>query len=52
MDAAFTLQAKETKGGFIDILNIVKPFTTWSSGIWDFKPTPSSGQKSKMFRKI
>ncbi len=40
MDAAFTLQAKETKGGFIDILNIVKPFTAWSSGTWDFKPTP------------
>ena len=40
MDAAFTLRGAETKGEFVDVLEILKPYCAWSSGSWDFQPTP------------
>ncbi len=40
MDTAFALKRSETKGEFIDMLEIIKPFTAWTSGTWNFKPTP------------
>ena len=40
MDAAFALRGAETKGQFVDVLEILKPYCAWSSGSWDFQPTP------------
>jgi len=40
MDAAFTLNGAETQGAFLDTLSILKPYTAWTSGNWDFEPTP------------
>ena len=40
MDTAFAIKSSKTKGEFIDVLEIIKPYTAWTSGTWDFKPTP------------
>lgn len=39
MDAAFTLNGAETQGEFFDTLSILKPYTAWTSGEWQFEPT-------------
>lgn len=40
MDAAFTLNGAETQGAFLDTLAILKPHAAWTSGHWNFEPTP------------
>ena len=40
MDASFTLTGAETQGAFLDTLSILKPYTAWTSGNWNFQPTP------------
>ncbi len=42
MDTIFTIRRFETVGQFIDILNLIKPYTAWSSGSWKFE----SGEKN------
>ena len=42
MDTVFTIKRSETVGEFIDILNLLKPHTAWTSGYWEF----DSGKKS------
>ena len=38
MDAIFTWGGARTKGQFIDNLILIKDYTAWSGGMWDFKP--------------
>lgn len=40
MDAAFALRGAETKGQFVDFLEMLKPYCAWSLGTWNFQPTP------------
>ena len=40
MDAAFTYKNCRTVGQFIDILNLLKPYTAWTTGEWNFSPSP------------
>ena len=40
MDAAFTYKNCRTKGQFVDVLNLLKPYCSWTKGEWMFSPTP------------
>tara|TARA_B110000008_G_C16965806_1_gene561962 strand:+ start:1910 stop:3010 length:1101 start_codon:yes stop_codon:yes gene_type:complete len=40
MDAAFSYKNCTTKGQFVDVLNLLKPYCAWTSGEWLFSPSP------------
>lgn len=39
MDACYTYKNCRTKGQFVDVLTLLKPYCAWTKGEWDFSPT-------------